>query len=114
MAATVAASSALFTMRLSKAGSPQASKTAVTGRVPFVLTTGNIADISVAATLLDDGAPPRCLLADEAYDANHLHQRLQTLGTEVAIPSNRIRRHSYLLDRIACPRRDVMRACSAG
>jgi hypothetical protein len=34
--------------------------------ITFVLTPGNLADISVAATLLDDVAPPRRLLPDKA------------------------------------------------
>ena len=58
--------------------------------------------------MLDDVAPPRCLLADKAYDADHLRQRLQAVGTEVVIPSNRTRRHPYPLDRIAYRRRNVI------
>jgi transposase len=50
--------------------------------IAFVLTPGNVADISVAD----------CLLADKAYDANHLRKSLEAQGTEVVIPSNRTRR----------------------
>ncbi|MCQ8240180.1 IS5 family transposase [Rhizosaccharibacter radicis] len=36
----------------------------------FGLTLGNVVDISVADTLLEDSAPPRCLLADKAWAAD--------------------------------------------
>lgn len=74
----------------------------------FVLTPGNGADISVAATLLDGIAPPRRLLADKAYDANHLRQPLEAQGTEVVIPSNATRRKPYPLNRLAYRRRNVI------
>jgi IS5 family transposase len=69
--------------------------------VAFVLTPGNVADISVAATLLGDIAPPRRLLADKAYDADHLRQRLEAQGTKVVIASSGARRHPYPLNRQA-------------
>jgi transposase len=76
--------------------------------VAFVLTPGNVADISVAATLLDDIAPPRRLLADKAYDADHLRQRLEVQGTEAVIPSSGARRHPYPLNRQAYRGRNVI------
>ena len=76
--------------------------------IAFVLTPGNVADSSVAATLLDDIAPPCRLLADKAYDADHLRKRLEAGGTEVIIPSNGTRRHPYPLDRTAYRRRNVI------
>jgi transposase len=74
----------------------------------FILTPGNVADISVAATLLDDIAPPRRLLADKAYDAGHLRQRLEAQGTEVVIPSSGARRHPYPPNRKAYRGRNVI------
>jgi transposase len=62
----------------------------------------------VAATLLEDMAPPRRLLADKAYDADHLRKRLEGQGTEVVIPSNGSRRHPYPLNRRAYRRRNVI------
>jgi transposase len=60
------------------------------GRPPaFVLTPGKVVDISVAAHLLDDITPPRCVLADKAYDADHLRKPLEAQGIEVVIPSTR-------------------------
>ena len=57
-------------------------------------TAGNIADISVAATLRDDIAPPRRVLADKAQDADHLRKPLETIGTEVVIPIDGSRRRN--------------------
>ena len=76
--------------------------------IAFVLTPGNIADISVAAALLDDIVPPKRLLADKAYDADHLRKPLEALGTEIVIPSNGTRRTPYPLNRIAYRRRNVI------
>lgn len=74
----------------------------------FVLTPGNIADISVAAHLLDGIAPPRRILADKAYDADHLREPLEVQGTEVVIPSTRARRRPYPLNHCAYRRRNVI------
>ena len=76
--------------------------------IAFVLTPGNVADISVAAVLLEGIAPPRRLLADKAYDADHLRQPLQAQGTEVVIPSTATRRRPYPLNRHAYRRRNVI------
>ena len=75
--------------------------------IALVLTPGNVADISVAATLLDGIVPTQRLLADKAYDADHLRKPLEAAGS---------RRHplqwqpssSYPLDRIAYQRRNVI------
>ena len=48
----------------------------------FVLTPGNVAGISIFATLLNDIATPWLLLADKAYDADHLGKPLETLGKD--------------------------------
>jgi transposase len=74
----------------------------------FVLTPGNVADINVAACLLDGIAPPRRVLADKAYDADHLRQPLEAQGTEVVIPSTRARRKPYPLNRRAYRGRNVI------
>ena len=76
--------------------------------IAFALTPGNIADISVAAALLDDIAPPKRLLADKAYDADHLHKPLEALGTDVVIPSNGTRPTPYPLNRIAYRRHNLI------
>jgi transposase len=74
----------------------------------FILTPGNVADISVATPLLQGIAPPRRLLADKAYDADHLRQLLEAQGTEVVVPSTRARRRPYPLNRRAYRRRNAI------
>jgi transposase len=74
----------------------------------FVLTPGNVADISVAACLLDGIAPSHRVLADKAYDTDHLRKPLGAQGTEVVIPSNRTRRKPYPLNRSVYRRRNVI------
>ena len=53
----------------------------------FLLTAGNVNDITVAAELIQRAGPIRHLLADKAYDANHLRRLLAKRGTNAVIPS---------------------------
>ena len=76
--------------------------------VAFSLTPGNIADISVARDLLDTLAPPKRLLADKAYDADHLRDWLKARRVQAVIPSNATRRTPYPLDKIAYKRRNLI------
>jgi IS5 family transposase len=52
----------------------------------FILTPGNVADISVAACLLDGIAPSRRVLADKACDADHLRKPLEAQDTRWSSP----------------------------
>lgn len=76
--------------------------------VAFTLTPGNIADISVARELLDTLAPPKRLLADKAYDADHLRDWLKARRVQAVIPSNATRRTPYPLDKIPYKRRNLI------
>lgn len=67
----------------------------------LILTAGNINDITVAASLLDHAGPLRGLLADRAYDANHLRDRLAAQNTRAVIPSTNSRRQPIAYDRRA-------------
>jgi len=60
--------------------------------VAFLLTPGNINDITPALDLLAMIAPPGMLLADKAYDANRLRLWLDEHGAEAVIPSTTSRR----------------------
>ena len=40
------------------------------------LTAGNVADVTMAGTLMDAAGRVRCLIADKGYDANVLRKRL--------------------------------------
>ncbi len=53
--------------------------------IALALTPGNVADTSVAATPLHDIATPRRLLADKAYDADHLRKPIEALVTMVVV-----------------------------
>ena len=63
--------------------------------VAFLLTPGNIADISVAPQLLASFSPARRLLADKGYHANSLH----SLGCETVIPQNATGNASFRMTR---------------
>lgn len=52
-----------------------------------MLTGGNVADITAAATLVSAVAPPGELVGDKGYDANHLRRFLAERGTAAVIPS---------------------------
>lgn len=58
----------------------------------ILLTGGNVADITAAATLLSAVAPPGALIGDRGYDANHLRDFLAERGTRVVIPSTASRK----------------------
>jgi transposase len=53
----------------------------------FILTAGNVNDITVAAELVECAGPIRQLLADKAYDANHLRHLLARRRIKAIIPS---------------------------
>jgi transposase len=76
--------------------------------VAFVLTPGNIADISMAIPLLEGMAPPKRLLADKAYDADKLRGWLKKRRIKAVIPSTASRAKPYPLDRTAYRRRNVI------
>jgi len=67
----------------------------------LILTAGNINDITLAASLLDRVGPLRRHLADRAYDANHLRDRLAAQNTEAVIPSTTSRSQPIPYDRRA-------------
>jgi len=53
----------------------------------LILTAGNAHDITVATELIECAGPIRHLLADKAYDANHLRHRLAERRIKAVIPS---------------------------
>jgi len=58
----------------------------------LLLSAGNINDITMAAALVSAAGPIPKLLADRAYDANHLRQLLAQIGAEAVIPSTTSRK----------------------
>ena len=67
----------------------------------LLLSAGNINDISMAEALIQAAGPFRRLLADKAYDANHLRKLLAERGAEAVIPSTTSRRTPIPYDEIA-------------
>ena len=66
-----------------------------------MLSAGNINDISIAHTLLQQAGPVRGLIADRGYDANHLRLFLAQQGAQVVIPSTTSRRVPIPHDAVA-------------
>lgn len=60
----------------------------------ILLTGGNVADITAAATLVSAVPPPGELVGDKGYDANHLRRFLAERGTAAVIPSTSSRKIS--------------------
>lgn len=58
----------------------------------LLLSAGNVNDITMAAALVSAAGPIPRLLADRAYDANHLRQLLAGIGAEAVIPSTASRK----------------------
>jgi transposase len=67
----------------------------------LLLSAGNINDISTAEPLIQAAGSFRTLLADKAYDADHLRRRLAGRGTEALIPSTTSRRAPIPYDALA-------------
>ncbi len=57
----------------------------------FIITAGQVGDITQAPTLLD-GQVANAVLADKAYDSNALRAIIADMGATAVIPSNRHRR----------------------
>jgi len=72
----------------------------------LILTPGNVNDITVAASLLDRAGPVRRLVADRAYDADHLRRRLATQHAEAVIPSTQSRAKPIAYDKRAYKQRN--------
>jgi transposase len=75
-------------------------------RVAFVLTSGNVADITMALPLLRAAVPPKRLIADNAYDAQSLRDWLRSHRVIATIPSTATRTVPYKHSRIAYRRRN--------
>ena len=62
------------------------------------MTAGNAHDITVAAQLIDRAGPIKQLIADKAYDANHLRRLLAQRGIKAVIPSTASRSRAIAYD----------------
>jgi transposase len=67
--------------------------------VRFTLTAGQKGDAPQAAALLE-GLPAEVVMADTAYDADHLRQAIAAKGALAVIPNNPSRARKYPLDKL--------------
>ena len=70
--------------------------------VRFTLTAGQKGDAPQAAELIE-GLPAEVVMADTAYDADHLRQAIAAKGAVAVIPNNPSRALKYPLDKISTP-----------
>jgi transposase len=78
--------------------------------VRFVLTAGQKGDAPQAAALMED-APAEFLIADAAYDADHIRNALAKIGAEAVIPNNPSRSLKHPLDKHLYAQRHLVECC---
>lgn len=76
----------------------------------FIVTAGQVGDITTAPALLD-GLSADAVLADKAYDSNALRAIIADMGAAAVIPSNRCRRVTIPHDAIAYKHRNHIERC---
>ena len=76
----------------------------------FIVTAGQVGDITQAEALLD-GQSGEAVLADKAYDSNALRETIAEMGAEAVIPSNRSRKVIIPHDAIAYRHRNRIERC---
>jgi transposase len=79
--------------------------------VRFTLTAGQKGDAPQAAALIE-GLPAEVVMADTAYDADHLRQAIAAKGALVVIPNNPSRALKYPLDKHLYAQRHLVDAAS--
>ena len=76
----------------------------------FTLTAGQKGDAPQAATLIE-GLPAEVVMADTAYDADHLRQAIAAKGAIAVIPNNPSRALKYPLDKHLYAQRHLVECC---
>jgi len=76
----------------------------------FIVTAGQVGDITQASALLD-GHQGKAVLADKAYDSNALRATIKAMDAEVVIPSSRTRKIRIPHDQIAYKQRNRIERC---
>lgn len=80
--------------------------------VRFTLTAGQKGD-ATQATALIDGLLAEVVMADTAYDADHLRQAIAAKGALAVIPNNASRALKYRLDKHLYAQRHLVRIASS-
>jgi transposase len=78
--------------------------------VRIILTGGQRGDATQAQALIE-GFAPRRVLADKAYDANHLRTTITAAGADVVIPCNPTRKRLIPYDIEAYKARNLIERC---
>jgi transposase len=78
--------------------------------VRFTLTAGQKGDAPQADSLIE-GLPAEVVLADAAYDSNHLRQAIADKGAVAVIPNNPSRARKYKLDKHLYAQRYLIECC---
>jgi transposase len=76
----------------------------------FIVTAGQVGDITQAPALLD-GQSADAVLADKAYDSNALRAIIADMGATAVIPSNRTRKIIIPHDTTAYKQRNRIERC---
>ena len=74
----------------------------------FLLSPGNIADITVAPDLIASAPVGKTFIADKGYDATPLRDSVAARGARVVIPNNATRRRPYPFDAVAYRDRNLI------
>jgi transposase len=78
--------------------------------VRFILTAGQKGDAPQAEPLIE-GLPAQVVMADTAYDADHLRQAITDKGALAVIPNNPSRALKYPLDKHLYAQRHLVECC---
>lgn len=78
--------------------------------VRFTLTAGQKGDAPQAAALIE-GLPAEVVMADAAYDADHLRHVIAAKGARAVIPNNPSRAIKYSLDKNLYAQRQLVECC---
>ena len=78
--------------------------------VRFLLTAGQKGDAPQAVALLHD-APADVVIADTAYDADHIRQAVAEKGAQAVIPNNPSRSRKHPLDKHLYAQRHLVECC---
>lgn len=76
----------------------------------FIITAGQVGDITTAPALLD-GLAADAVLADKAYDSNALRALIADIGAAAVIPSNRCRKLAIPHDTAIYKHRNRIERC---
>ena len=78
--------------------------------VRFILTAGQKGDAPQAGPLLE-GAPAKVVIADTAYDADHVREAIADKSAEAVIPNNPSRSLKHPLDEHLYAQRHLIECC---